>query len=110
MHDGVEAIVSVGAVLHSTTNSVRLHQAVASADDVSASSLVMFLVVPSVGIVHTIGEAVLWRAVATLHGCGDGCSNGGGVSRGDSSVKPAFQAARSGSSQRCGDENAKLWR
>jgi hypothetical protein len=71
VHDGVESADGISGVLDGTTSSVRIHEAVAALDDVSASSLVVFLVVASVRVVHAVREAVLRGAVLVIHGFDD---------------------------------------
>jgi hypothetical protein len=79
MHDGVEPVDGVSGVFNGTTGSIRVHETISSLDDVSASSLVMFLVVTGVRIVHSVREAVLRGAVLVIHGFDDRSGNWGGI-------------------------------
>jgi hypothetical protein len=85
VYDGIESVNGVSGVLDGTHCAVRLHQAVAALDDISAAALLLSLDVPSQSVVDVVREAVLGVGVVVgVDGYGGGYLSdcGGGIGKG----------------------------
>jgi hypothetical protein len=84
VHDGVESVDRVGGVLDGTSGAVRLHQAVAALDDVSAAGFLLSLGVSGQSVLDVVSVAVLGVGVVVGVDCGDFSYGGGAVGKGSS--------------------------
>lgn len=71
MDHGVEPVLGISCVLHSSPGTIRLDKAVGTLDHISITTLVLSLVVSGIGVFHVVAEAVLRVGVILVDPGGD---------------------------------------